>query len=194
MSYDTKRNDANQENNQDGTDDNRSWNCGSGSADDGPTADPGVAALRRRQQRNFLATLLVSRGVPMLLAGDERNRTQQGNNNAYCQDNPVSWLDWTASPSADNLSTVVRNLIALRASVNGRGRYYERHEHPGEQQPEHHQVGSAEPVGQAGEQRAERPESGPRSTLSARKNVKLMCRFTGSAWPPNCRRTAGSTA
>ncbi len=117
VSYDTKRNDANQQNNQDGTDDNRSWNCGSGPADDGPAADPGVAALRCRQQRNFLATLLVSRGVPMLLAGDERNRTQQGNNNAYCQDNPISYMDWTASPSADNLSTVVRNLIALRASV-----------------------------------------------------------------------------
>ncbi len=115
VSYDTKRNDANLENNQDGTDDNRSWNCGQGPADDGPNPDPGITALRRRQQRNFLATLLVSRGVPMLLAGDERNRTQQGNNNAYCQDNTVSWLDWTASPSADNLTTVVRNLIALRA-------------------------------------------------------------------------------
>jgi glycogen operon protein len=117
VSYDSKHNDANQQGNQDGTDDNRSWNGGSGPDDDGPTADPDIAALRRRQQRNFLATLLVSRGVPMLLAGDERHRTQQGNNNAYCQDNEISWLDWTADPSADNQSTVVRNLTSLRAKV-----------------------------------------------------------------------------
>jgi isoamylase len=117
VSYDSKHNDANQQGNQDGTDDNRSWNCGSGPADDGPSADPGLAALRRRQQRNLLATLLVSRGVPMLQAGDERNRTQQGNNNAYCQDNPISWMDWAADPAADNLSTVVRNLISLRSGV-----------------------------------------------------------------------------
>ena len=117
VSYDSKRNDANQQSNQDGTNDNRSWNCGSGPADDGPTADPDIATLRRRQQRNFLAMLLVSRGVPMLLAGDELGRTQQGNNNAYCQDNPISWMDWTAGPSAEDLSTVVRKLISLRLSV-----------------------------------------------------------------------------
>jgi glycogen operon protein len=117
VSYDSKHNTANRERNRDGADDNRSWNCGSGPADDGPTATPEIAILRRRQQRNFLATLLVSRGVPMLLGGDERNRTQQGNNNAYCQDNPISWVDWTADQSADNLTTVVRNLISLRAGV-----------------------------------------------------------------------------
>ena len=117
VSYDTKRNLANLEHNRDGTGDNRSWNCGSGPADDGPSTDAGITALRRRQQRNLLATLLVSRGVPMLLAGDERNRTQQGNNNAYCQDNAVSWVDWTADPAADNLTTVVRSLLALRAGV-----------------------------------------------------------------------------
>jgi isoamylase len=117
VSYDAKRNAANLEGNRDGTDDNRSWNCGAGPADDGPGAGPGVTALRRRQQRNFLATLLVSRGVPMLLAGDERNRTQQGNNNAYCQDNAISWVDWSADPAADNLTTVVRSLLALRAGV-----------------------------------------------------------------------------
>jgi isoamylase len=117
VSYDTKRNEANLEGNRDGTDDNRSWNCGSGPADDGPSADPGITALRRRQQRNFLATLLVSRGVPMLMAGDERNRTQQGNNNAYCQDSAISWVDWTEDPSADHLTTVVRGLVALRAGV-----------------------------------------------------------------------------
>jgi isoamylase len=115
VSYDSKHNDANKEN--DGTDDNRSWNCGSGPADDGPSTDPGITTLRRRQQRNFLATLLVSRGVPMLLAGDERNRTQQGNNNAYCQDNTISWVDWTADKSADSLTAVVRSLTSLRAGT-----------------------------------------------------------------------------
>jgi isoamylase len=117
VSYDTKHNDANGENNRDGTDDNRSWNCGSGPADDGPSADPAISALRRRQRRNLLATLLVSRGVPMLMAGDERGRTQGGNNNAYCQDNSIGWVDWSADPAADDLSTVVRDLIALRARV-----------------------------------------------------------------------------
>ena len=117
VSYDSKRNDANQQGNQDGTDDNRSWNCGSGPADDGPSNNPEVSALRRLQQRNFLATLLVSRGVPMLMAGDERGRTQQGNNNAYCQDNPISWLDWTDDPSVGNLTTVVRSLISMRTAV-----------------------------------------------------------------------------
>jgi glycogen operon protein len=117
VSYDDKRNEANLEDNQDGTNDNRSWNCGAGPGDDGPTADTGVAALRRRQQRNLLATLLLSRGVPMLLAGDERHRTQQGNNNAYCQDDEISWLDWTPDPSAVALTKVVADLIALRARI-----------------------------------------------------------------------------
>jgi isoamylase len=117
VSYDLKRNEANLEDNQDGTNDNRSWNCGSGPDQDGQSSDPDITALRRRQQRNFLATLLVSRGVPMLLAGDERNRTQQGNNNAYCQDNATSWVDWTFDPAAQNLSAVLRKLIALRARV-----------------------------------------------------------------------------
>jgi isoamylase len=114
VSYDAKRNGANQQGNQDGTDDNRSWNCGSGPGDDGPTVNPDIRALRRRQQRNLLTTLLISRGVPMLQAGDERNRTQQGNNNAYCQDNAISWLDWTDDAEASNLTAVVRSLVALR--------------------------------------------------------------------------------
>ena len=90
VSYDHKHNEANGEDNRDGTDDNRSWNCGV----EGETDDPEVLALRRRQQRNLLATLLLSQGVPMLVAGDELDRTQRGNNNAYCQDNEVSWVDW----------------------------------------------------------------------------------------------------
>ncbi len=91
-----------------GWDDNRSWNCGI----EGPADDPGVVALRRRQQRNFLATLLLSQGVPMLLAGDELGRTQQGNNNPYCQDNEVSWVNWDETDN--DLLGFVRVLTELR--------------------------------------------------------------------------------
>ena len=90
VSYNEKHNEANGENSQDGTNDNESWNCGA----EGPTDDREVLALRAQQQRNFLATLFLSQGVPMLLGGDEMGRTQQGNNNAYCQDNEMSWYDW----------------------------------------------------------------------------------------------------
>src|SRR5262250_1586520 len=90
VSYNGKHNEANGEDNRDGTDDNRSWNHGV----EGPTDDPAVVALRTRQQRNFLATLLLSQGVPMLLGGDEFGRTQGGNNNAWCQDNELSWYSW----------------------------------------------------------------------------------------------------
>ncbi|MGG7054942.1 glycogen debranching protein GlgX [Nitrosomonas sp. ANs5] len=90
VSYNDQHNAANGEDNRDGTDDNRSWNCGA----EGPTDDPEINQLRQRQRRNFLATLFLSQGVPMLLGGDEIGRTQSGNNNAYCQDNEVSWLDW----------------------------------------------------------------------------------------------------
>ena len=108
VSYNEKHNEANLEDNRDGTDDNRSWNLGA----EGPTDDPAVLALRARQQRNFLATLLLSQGVPMLLGGDELGRTQGGNNNAWCQDNEISWFDWE---SADpELLEFVRRLIALR--------------------------------------------------------------------------------
>src|SRR5438132_936481 len=96
VSYDHKHNEANGEDNRDGTDDNRSWNCGT----EGHTDDKDVLALRARQKRSFLATLLLSQGVPMLLAGDEMGRTQRGNNNAYCQDNATSWFDWSAVDSA----------------------------------------------------------------------------------------------
>ena len=90
VSYNDKHNEKNREDNRDGSDDNRSWNCGV----EGPTDDPNVLALRRRQQRNNIATLFLSQGVPMLLHGDEIGRTQRGNNNAYCQDNEISWVDW----------------------------------------------------------------------------------------------------
>jgi isoamylase len=90
VSYDEKHNEANGEDNRDGESHNRSWNCGA----EGPTDDPDINALRARQQRNFLVTLLLSQGVPMLLGGDEIGRTQRGNNNAYCQDNEIAWYDW----------------------------------------------------------------------------------------------------
>ncbi len=110
VSYNDKHNEANLEDNRDGTDDNRSWNCGV----EGPTDDPAILALRERQQRNFLATLLLSQGVPMLLGGDELGRTQGGNNNAYCQDNEISWFDWELDERGERLLEFTRRLIALR--------------------------------------------------------------------------------
>ncbi|HWQ14881.1 MAG TPA: glycogen debranching protein GlgX [Roseiflexaceae bacterium] len=110
VSYNEKHNAANGEDNRDGERHNNSWNCGV----EGETDDPQVNALRARQQRNMLATLLLSQGVPMLLAGDERNRTQHGNNNAYCQDNELSWVDWRLDTRARDLLDFTRRLIALR--------------------------------------------------------------------------------
>jgi glycogen operon protein len=110
VSYNDKHNDANLEDNRDGTDNNRSWNCG----EEGPTDDPEVLALRDRQQRNFLTTLLLSQGVPMVLAGDEMGRSQRGNNNAYCQDNAISWLDWDLDNANAELHEFTRRLIRFR--------------------------------------------------------------------------------
>jgi glycogen operon protein len=110
VAYEHKRNEANLECNHDGSDDNRSWNCGV----EGPTDDVAVLALRARQRRNLLATLLLSQGVPMLLGGDELGRTQAGNNNAWCQDNEVSWFDWDIGQEAGHLLAFVRRLVALR--------------------------------------------------------------------------------
>ena len=109
VSYNEKHNDANGEEGRDGTDDNRSWNHG----EEGPTDDPAIEALRARQQRNFLATLFLSQGVPMLLGGDELGRTQNGNNNAWCQDNELSWFDWAATDA--ELLEFSRRLIRLRS-------------------------------------------------------------------------------
>ncbi len=108
VSYNEKHNEANGEDNQDGESHNRSWNCGA----EGPTDDPEVNALRVRQKRNFLATLFLSQGVPMLLGGDEMGRTQQGNNNGYCQDNEISWFDWEAGDG--ELMEFCRRLIHFR--------------------------------------------------------------------------------
>ncbi len=110
VSYNEKHNEANLEDNRDGTDDNRSWNCGV----EGPTDDPEINALRDRQRRNFLATLLLSQGVPMLLGGDELCRTQHGNNNAWCQDNEISWYDWDLDDRAKDMLAFTKRVIALR--------------------------------------------------------------------------------
>ena len=112
VSYDDKHNEANGEDNRDGSDDNRSWNCGA----EGPTEDKAVLALRLRQRKNLLATLLLSQGTPMLSGGDELGRTQRGNNNAYCQDNEISWFDWQLGDRARGLLEWTRRLIALRAA------------------------------------------------------------------------------
>ncbi len=108
VSYNEKHNEANGEENVDGADDNRSWNCGV----EGPTDDAGINALRRRQKMNFLVSLLCSQGIPMLLGGDEIGRTQHGNNNAYCQDNEVSWFDWERAD--EELLEFVCGLVRLR--------------------------------------------------------------------------------
>ncbi|MFD3522999.1 glycogen debranching protein GlgX [Streptomyces sp. NPDC058653] len=112
VSYERKHNEANGEGNRDGTDDNRAWNCGV----EGETDDPAINALRRRQLRNLLTTLLLSTGVPMIVAGDEMGRTQGGSNNAYCQDNETSWLDWSLldQPGSYGLYRLTRRLLALR--------------------------------------------------------------------------------
>jgi isoamylase len=111
VSYDRKHNDANQENNRDGTDNNHSWNCGS----EGPSDDPEIQRLRLKQRRNMMATLLLSQGLPMLAAGDEFGRNQGGNNNAYCQDNEISWIDWEEVTEEDQaFREFVRQVIKFR--------------------------------------------------------------------------------
>ncbi|RSS08236.1 glycogen debranching protein GlgX [Streptomyces sp. WAC00469] len=112
VSYNDKHNEANGEGNRDGENVNRSWNCGV----EGDTDDPAVLALRARQQRNFLATLLLSQGIPMLCHGDELGRTQRGNNNAYCQDNEISWVDWNLTEEQRELTAFTRYVIGLRAA------------------------------------------------------------------------------
>ena len=110
VSYDQKHNEANGENNRDGTDDNLSWNCGV----EGPTDNPAILELRERQKRNFLVTLLLSQGVPMICGGDEVGRTQHGNNNAYCQDSEISWFDWNLDRSSQQLLAFTRQVIQLQ--------------------------------------------------------------------------------
>ncbi len=132
VSYEKKHNEANQEDNRDGHDDNLSWNCGV----EGPTDDPRIRELRARQQRNLMATLLLSEGTPMILSGDEIGRTKQGNNNTYCQDNELNWIDWSAIGERDRqLHDFVRRLIRLRQEhiVFRRGRFFRGVSVPGAQ-------------------------------------------------------------
>ena len=110
VSYNQKHNEENGEDNRDGADDNRSWNCGV----EGPSDDPAVETLRNRQVKNFLTVTMLSLGVPMILMGDEVRRTQRGNNNAYCQDNETSWFDWTLLSRHADVHRFVRLLIARR--------------------------------------------------------------------------------
>jgi isoamylase len=110
VSYNGKHNEANAEDNRDGANDNQSWNCGV----EGPSEDASINALRERQKRNMLATLFLSQGVPMLLAGDELGKTQSGNNNCYCQDNEISWLKWELTAEQQQMLDFVRGIVALR--------------------------------------------------------------------------------
>jgi len=110
VSYNSKHNEANGENNQDGSDNNISWNGGA----EGPTDDPVIKTLRERQKRNFIATLLLSQGVPMIRGGDELSQTQDGNNNAYCQDNPISWIHWDLNSEQKKFLEFVKQIIQIR--------------------------------------------------------------------------------
>ncbi|MFC4602100.1 glycogen debranching protein GlgX [Rhodococcus kronopolitis] len=123
VSYNDKHNEANGEDNNDGEGHNRSWNCGV----DGPTDDPEIVGLRARQRRNLLATLILSQGTPMLAHGDEMGRTQLGNNNVYCQDSPLSWMDWSLAQTNSELIEFTRRAIALRTAhpVFRRRRFFE---------------------------------------------------------------------
>jgi|SRR5690606_24230446 len=124
VSYNNKHNEANGENNNDGANDNNSWNCGW----EGPTDDPEINALRRRQIKNAITILMVSQGVPMVLMGDEVGRTQQGNNNAYCHDNELNWLDWSLAEKNADLLRFFQHIIAFRHQhVSLRNRYHLSH-------------------------------------------------------------------
>src|SRR5437868_6677511 len=134
VSYDQKHNEANGENNNDGANDNNSWNCGA----EGPTDDPKINELREKKKRAFLATLIFSQGVPMLLAGDEISHTQRGNNNAYCQDNDITWLNWKLGDREKRLLDFVRRLIAIyrEEPTLHRRRFFHGKSLHGEQSPE----------------------------------------------------------
>ncbi|MBX9581226.1 MAG: glycogen debranching protein GlgX [Gemmataceae bacterium] len=144
VSYDDKHNEANGEGNRDGAGENDSWNCGA----EGPTGDPGVLALRHKQARNLMATLFFSQGVPMILAGDEFLRTQRGNNNAWCQDNELSWVDWTLAETNADFLRFTRELIALRKRHPAlrRRRFF---------------VGEMRPAEGTGVRKFDQPEAGP---------------------------------
>ena len=198
VSYDDKHNDANGEANRDGTDDNRSWNCGA----EGPTTDQAIMALRQRQARAMLTTLLLSFGVPLLLGGDEFGRTQRGNNNAYCQDNDITWFDWSAVD--EDLLAFTRRLIALRTQhpVFRRRRYLAGAEaselrwvHPGGHADDRRRLGRPQrPVAGHLPRRVRRPRRGAGRHPAARRRLPgPLQRVVGAAGlrPPRCPRRAG---
>jgi hypothetical protein len=173
VSHDAKHNEDNGEANRDGTDDNRSWNCGV----EGPTTDSEVLALRGRQSRALLATLLLSFGIPMILGGDELGRTQRGNNNAYCQDNPITWFDWSAVD--EDLLEFTRRLVAPpavpsgvpQAPVPGRG------------------GGGGAAVVHPGRNRDDRGRvARPRCAQRRALPRRCRCARLGCRWPINARR------
>jgi len=142
VSYDHKHNEANGEENRDGSDNNISWNCGV----EGPSDDPQIVALREKKKRSLLATLLLSQGVPMLLAGDERGQSQKGNNNAYCQDNAIAWIDWETTPDEEKLVFFTRQVIEVfhQQPVFHRRRFFHGHAIQGAEAPE---IAWLEPTG-----------------------------------------------
>jgi glycogen operon protein len=164
VTYDVKHNGANGEGNRDGSDDNRSWNCGS-RAD---TEDEHINALRLRQTENLMATLILASGVPMMTAGDEMGRTQQGNNNAYCQDSPISWVHWDTAEAWSELSQLTQKLLALRK------------EHP---------------VFTRKSFRHGEPILGPTGEATGRKNLAWFggrnAQMTREEWSDSTRRTLG---
>ena len=178
VSYNDKHNEANLEDNRDGTDDNRSWNCGV----EGETDDPEINELRARQQRNFLATLILSQGTPMLLGGDEFGRTQHGTNNAWCQDNEISWFDWTLLEEHAELHEFVKKLIVLRrAHPVFRRRQFLRGHRRGRHRPARRLV--------VPHRRA--PDDQER--LGVRASGRSACSSTARRSPRRTRRASGSS-
>ena len=188
VSYDRKHNEANGEDNRDGADDNRSWNCGV----EGPTDDPAIERLRNRQVKNFLTVTLLSLGMPMILMGDEVRRTQFGNNNAYCQDNEISWFDWTLVEKHADVHRFVTLLNAAAAPARHRARAPARDPEP------------ADPAGEQGLARRQAraaglgrafPQPRLRGGAPAGRAPRLPDpeRVLGSRWSSSCHRRATAT-
>ncbi len=187
VSYDTKHNEANGEDNRDGANDNRSWNCGF----EGPTDDPAVEKLRNRQVKNFLTATLLSLGVPMIVMGDEVRRTQRGNNNAYCQDNETSWFDWTLVTKHADVHRFVTLLAARRLLRSA--------------EPERQRESLSQLLREAKKAwhgvKLNRPDWSPSShslalTIEAEREGSSSTRSgtpTGSRWTSNCHRLTRST-
>ena len=193
VSYNEKHNEANGENNTDGANDNRSWNCGA----EGPTDDEAINALRARQQRNFLTTLVLSVGVPMICGGDEIGRTQHGNNNAYCQDNEISWFDWEhvdeelfafvdahhrVPPRARRVSAPA---LVLRPSAARRGRQRHRLVQAGRRADDGRRL--AERLRPQHRRLPQRPAASRRRTRAARRSSTTVSTSSSTPTSSRCR-------